>query len=334
VAYRLLDPLLEPYAFVLSDALDAQAPPPDPPMVEVGGLWEVGASQPAWVELARARRFLLESDGEGHLRAFLPTAAIDVERERPEVAAEAAWNEAWPVLRHALAAEQRRLARATGGSRPPLDVEVHAYKHVLAQTKFVLGQTAWRTRITETGPPPGTHALDLKSFRSALERGLQIEGARLEASGRLRLLLGDADSPPSILGRPPALADIAVAYRAVSRGGFGEPYMSLDRAMAPQIADVNYGGRLRDTALGMVSLLSDVRFKTFSLGIDLLGAGDIRSSIRQTLPGFRTHPRSGSPRTRRPARCSINRHASGSTRTASTSRSPRRGTCSPSARFA
>jgi len=65
--------------------------------------------------------------------------------------------------------------------------------------------------------------------------------------------------------------------------------MSLDRAWAPHVAAVNYGGRLRDTALGMVSLLSDVRFKTFSVGVDLLGTGDARASIRKTLPDFKTH---------------------------------------------
>ena len=85
------------------------------------------------------------------------------------------------------------------------------------------------------------------------------------------------------------LADLAVAYRAVARGGDGEPYMSLDRAAAPHIANVNYGGRLRDTALGMVSLLSDVRFKTFSVGIDLLGDGDVRDAVRRALPEFQTH---------------------------------------------
>ena len=65
--------------------------------------------------------------------------------------------------------------------------------------------------------------------------------------------------------------------------------MSLDRAAAPHLANVNYGGRLRDTALGMVSLLSDVRFKTFSIGIDLLGDGDVRDAVRRSLPEFRTH---------------------------------------------
>ena len=44
--------------------------------------------------------------------------------------------------------------------------------------------------------------------------------------------------------------------------------MSLDRGRAPWISAVNYGGRLRDTTVGLVSLLSDVRFKTFSLGVD------------------------------------------------------------------
>jgi hypothetical protein len=296
LSYRLLDPLLEPYAFVLSDALDTLGPAPDPPMVEVGALWETGEAQPAWVELVRARRLLLESDGEGHLRACLPEASLEAataegfpDSTDPVAIAELAWKEAWPVLRHALAGERRRLARLRGGQPPVLEVEVHAYRHLVARSAFDLGVTPWRTRVSDTGPGGGRAPLDLVGLKSLLDRELWIEGARLDPSGRVRWFASEADTKPSILGHAPTLADLAVAYRAVARGGYGEPYMSLDRAAAPQVANVNYGGRLRDTALGMVSLLSDVRFKTFSVGIDLLGTGDIRDAIRRSLPGFATH---------------------------------------------
>ena len=296
LAYRLLDPILEPYAFVLPDALDTLSAPHDLPMVEVGALWETGEAQPAWVELLRARRFLLESDGEGHLRAILPASSLDAVAgeanpgaKDPVAVAKEAWDEAWPVLRHALAGERRRLARQRGGELPALDVEVHAYRHLMARGAFDLGVPAWRTTVKDTGPRGDRPALDLAGLKSVLDRGLWIEGARLEPSGGIRWFASEAENRPSILGRAPSLADLAVAYRAVARGGNGEPYMSLDRAAAPQDANVNYGGRLRDTALGMVSLLSDVRFKTFSVGIDLLGSGDIRDAIRRSLPGFKTH---------------------------------------------
>ena len=296
LSHRLLDPLLEPYAFVLADALDTLAPPADPPMVEVGSLWETGEAQPAWVELVRARRFVLESDGEGHLRACLPASSLEAlpadappAAKDPVEVAHQAWDEAWPVLRHALAGERRRLARQRGGEAGSLEVEVHAYRHLLARGVFDLGLPAWRTRVTDTGPLRDRPSLDLAAMKSVLDRESWIEGARLEPSGRIRWFAGEAATKPSILGRAPTLADCAVAYRAVARGGNGEPYMSLDRAPAPQDANVNYGGRLRDTALGMVSLLSDVRFKTFSVGIDLLGRGDIRDEVRRRLPGFKTH---------------------------------------------
>ena len=254
-------------------------------MVEVGSLWEPGEAQPAWVELVRARRFVLESDGQGKLRACLPASSI----EDPVEAAKKAWGEAWPVLRHALAGERRRLARRGGGELPPLDVEVHAYRHLMAKGEFELGVTAWRTKVTDTGPAGDRPSLDLAALQSILARGLRIEGARLEPSGRIRWFVSESEVKPSMLGRPLTLADLAVAYRAVARGGFGEPYMSLDRAPAPHVAIVNYGGRLRDTSLGMVSLLADVRFKTFSVGIDLLGAGEVRDAVRRAVPGFQTH---------------------------------------------
>jgi hypothetical protein len=292
--YVLLDPNLEPYAFVLPDALDAVSTPPDPPMVEVGSLWEPGEAQPAWVELVRARRFLLESDGAGHLRAFLPAASLEATSDVPAAkdpvaTAQEAWNEAWPVLRHALAGERRRLARQRGGDPPALEIEVHAYRHLMARSLIDLGVAAWRTKVKDTAPTGDRPPLDLALLRSILDRGLRIEGARLEPEGGVRWFTSESDKKPTMLGRPLDLSDLAVAYRAVARGGGGEPYMSLDRADAPHIANVNYGGRLRDTALGMVSLLSDVRFKTFSIGIDLLGAGDVRDTVRRALPEFRTH---------------------------------------------
>ncbi len=116
-----------------------------------------------------------------------------------------------------------------------------------------------------------------------------FEGGRLDPDGTIRLLGSETASRPALLGRPLALADFAVAYRAVFHGGLGEPYMSLDRGGAPQTSLVNYGGRLQDTSLGLVSLLCDIRFKTFSLGIDVVTGRDLRESLRRELPSFRTH---------------------------------------------
>ncbi|HEX4825268.1 MAG TPA: hypothetical protein VFV19_13260 [Candidatus Polarisedimenticolaceae bacterium] len=289
LAHRLLDPILEPYAFVLPDALDSLSPPPDPPLVEVGPLWDTGDPQPAWVELARARRLLLESDGEGHLRAILPSPGLEAlpfseappAATDPVAAAREAWQDAWPVLRHALAGERKR-------RQGDVEVSVYAYRHAPERSKFLLGTEPWKTTVRDTAAPRGTVPLDLAALSSMLEKGRRIEGGKIE-DGRVRWFTSEPDSAPVILGRPTSLADLAVAYRSIAHGGYGEPYMSLERAVVPQIAVVNYGGRLRDTALGMVSLLADVRFKTFSVGIDLLGPGDVRDSVRKTLPGFRTH---------------------------------------------
>jgi hypothetical protein len=289
LAHRLLDPIVEPYAFVLPDALDSIARPADPPFVEVGGLWEAGAAQPAWVEIVRARRFVLESDGEGRIRAILPARSLEATPFRdvppstdPVEAARDAWKDAWPVLRHALAGERLR--------RPSdLAVSIYAYRHAPERSKFLLGTVPWTTTVTETAPAPGTEPLDVRALQAILDRRQRIEGGRIEAGGRIRWFASEAEHAPTIVGRPTTLADVAVAYRSIAHGGYGEPYMSLDRADVPHVAVVNYGGRLRDTALGMVSLLADVRFKTFSVGIDLLGAGDVRTDVRRALPGFRTH---------------------------------------------
>ncbi|MCU0230185.1 MAG: hypothetical protein MUC67_02280, partial [Acidobacteria bacterium] len=287
--HSLVDPLLEPFAFVMSDAVEAASPPGGAGFVELGALYPPGAAEPAWVELVRARRYLVESDGQGRLRAFLPWPAGESggDGSRPPAvdeveAAKAAWNEAWPVVRHALAAERRR-------SGQPLAVEVRAYAHFPARTRFLLGARPHRVTVDATGPDGRRAPLDLGAWQRFLDQKLTLEGARLDRDGGIVLFGSPSATAPTILGRPLSLADAAVAYRAVFHGGATQPYMSLDRGFAPQTALVNYGGRLQDTGLGMVSLLCDARFKTFSQGIDILDGQDVRERVRAAVPGFRTH---------------------------------------------
>lgn len=295
--HALLDPLLEHYAFVLADTLDAADGVPGRAWFEVGALWAAGSAQPAWAELLRARRYLVESDGQGRLRLCLPWAAPKTSASAGSPAnasaqaARESYEAAWPVLRHVFAAERRRLAKRDGDRAEdhPLDVECHAYVHEQARTLFHLGMGPYRTRVTDTLPSGARPPLDLQSLQDFLDRGLRLEGGRLDADGTFRPLGSQTRERPSLLGRPVALSDYAVAYRAVSHGGLAEPYMSLDRGMAPQTSVVNYGGRLRDTSLGLVSLLCDIRFKTFSMGIDVVPDRDVREAMRREIPSFRTH---------------------------------------------
>ncbi|UCF67162.1 MAG: hypothetical protein JSV80_15505, partial [Acidobacteriota bacterium] len=218
-------------------------------------------------------------------------------------AARAAYEQAWPVLRLVLAAEQSRLAQVGAGTgpAPELQLRVYAYRAHPERTAFTLGERPFETSIGSFEPAGTRPPLDWAGFERFLERGLSLEGGRLDAAGQLRLLASEPTGRPRWLGRSLELSDLAVAYRAVFHGGAGEPYMSLDRGDMPQTASVNYGGRLRDTTLGLVSLLCDVRFKTFSLGIDVLEGADARARLRRRLVSFRTHverfakdPRSGS----------------------------------------
>ena len=103
LSHILLDPVLEKYAFVMSDALDAVSPPASKtaPLYELAGLWQPGEAEPAWVELLRARKYLVESDGSGRMRICIP-APNGVEQ---------AWKDHWTVLRHVFRSEQARLDR-------------------------------------------------------------------------------------------------------------------------------------------------------------------------------------------------------------------------------
>jgi len=290
LAHTLLDPLLEPYGFVLQDVLDGLSPVADPPLIEVGSLFGPGQRQPAWVELLRARHYLVESDGTGRLRICLPAApdGADLESVSSAQAARLAYDRAWPVLRHVFAAERRRLSGA-GDAQATLHVAVHPYVHQREITQFRLGRVPLQIEVSDTRSLGTRPPLDLEGFAAFLEARLHPEGGRLAEDGSLRLLGSRPPIGSSVLGRPLELADFAVAYRTIFHGGLAEPYMSLDRGFAPQTSLVNYGGRLRDTDLGLVSLLCDIRFKTFSLGIDIVTGQDVRDGVRREVPGFRTH---------------------------------------------
>jgi hypothetical protein len=291
LAHSLLEPMVEGFAFVLPDTLDRVHGVDTPPLFEVAGLWHPGARQPAWVELLRARRYVVESDGAGRMRICVPWTAAGDPPADPVEAARIAWTDAWPVLRHVVAAERMRLSESAPSDAEPvaIRVEVHAYRHHPERSRFRLGLDPWTATLDDDRPDGRRPPLDLAGWQAFLDEGLRLEGARLDPDGRVRLLGSRADAAPTLLGRPISLADLAVAYRAVFHGGLAEPYMSLDRGYSPQTAVVNYGGRLRDTALGMVSLLCDVRFKTFSLGLDIAEGRDLRAELRRRLPDFRSH---------------------------------------------
>lgn len=287
----LVDPLLERYAFVLPDAIEALAGAPQLPMVELGWLWEPGEAGPAWVELLRSRRFLVESDGQGRLRVFLPVpqkrGPLPISQRDSEEAAHSAWDAAWPVLRHVLAAERARLASLRGGETA-LQVSAYPYRHDPAHGRFSLGVVAHRVDVSDTRPRGDRPPLDLAAWTRFLAETRRLQGGLL-AGDELQLLGSEVDPAPALLGEDLTLADLAVAYRAVFHGSLAEPYMSLDKGPSPQRSIVNYGGRLRDTKLGLVSLLCDIRFKTFSQGIDPLTMRDIRTELRQVVPDFKSH---------------------------------------------
>ncbi len=285
-ALDLLEPMMERYAFVMSDALDAVVPEAagSAPLVEIAGLWAEGAAQPAWVALARGRRIVIESDGAGAMRVIVPAPTDGAD---PEQAARAAWEQNWGVVRHALAAELTRLAAAGRPAR--LAVRVHAYRHEVAAARFSVTREPLEMAIESAAPRGDRPPLDLRALERFFDQQLVLEGARLRPDGTLDLFGTPVEDPPTLLGARPTLADLAVAYRAIFHGGSGRPFMSLDRGADAHRLEVHHGGRLADTRLGLVTMLCDVRFKTFSQGIDPWSGADDRARLAGIVPGFATH---------------------------------------------
>ena len=149
--HRLLEPLLERYAYVVSDVLDGVEGIAPRPLLELGALWHPGEAQPAWAELLRARHIIVESDGQGTLRVALPLGADQDPRQRPSAqAAQQAWERSWSLMRHVIAAEQRRLQK--GDALPKIKVRVFPFVHLRARSIFLIGLQPYGLEVENSAP--------------------------------------------------------------------------------------------------------------------------------------------------------------------------------------
>jgi hypothetical protein len=134
----------------------------------------------------------------------------------------------------------------------------------------------------------GVQPLNLDALRRFFESGEVPESARITDDKQLFLLGTKPAHRPTLDGHRVSLADLAVAYRAARYSGLNSVYMSLDPSGVPEMAAVNFGGRLHDTRIGAVALRCDQRLKTLADGIELHAHAMVADQIRQTMPDFLT----------------------------------------------
>ncbi|HJQ70927.1 MAG TPA: hypothetical protein VKA70_18270 [Blastocatellia bacterium] len=267
-----VEPFLEQYAFLLQDLIDALDPGSiKPNLVEIGALFPAGEAQPAWAELARSRRYLVLSDGQGYVRIFIPGSN-----------ASDAYKEHYGVVRHILEWIKRATAPAT-----KIDLELFAYENDLSARSLNLYLPPKRLTLDSAPEPAGAVApLGLGAIEEFLAKPLTLEGASLDGVGRLTLYGTAAERPMTLAGLPVSLADLAVAYRAVFYSEINRAYVSLDTGTHPEQVNVNFGGRLQDTHIGWVALRSDLRLKTLSVNLDPMTGEDLTDLIRKAIPDF------------------------------------------------
>jgi hypothetical protein len=269
-----IEPFLEPFSFLLNDALATSDPETvKRPLIDIGSLFPEGEPQPAWADLVRTRRYHVLSDGAGFVRVFVPGKD-----------AEQAYSDHYGVLRHVLNWVLRSSQPAT-----QLRVEVYAYENDIAANRLALHLPSRRFDVNAPlGPAQGAVPLDLSSLERFLKKGLMLEGAYTNETNSLILYGSERPQKPSVEGQPISLADLAVAYRAVFYSGHGDAYISLDRSPFPEQVNVNFGGRLADTRIGWVVLRSDMRFKTLGDDLDPELGVRLAADLRRKMPDFLT----------------------------------------------
>ncbi|HEX8178628.1 MAG TPA: hypothetical protein VF525_03710 [Pyrinomonadaceae bacterium] len=271
-----VEPFLEPYAFLLEDALEtSDAEKAKRQLIDVGTLFPAGEPQPAWANLVRTRRYYVLSDGAGFVRLFIPGTSP-----------RQAYEEHYGVLRHVLN-WLLRSSSAQGSSQ--LKVEVFAYENDFpTQTLRLHAELHNMVVRAPLSTLAGTAPLDLVAMEQFLGKGRMLEGAYINDAGSLVLYGSERQRKPTLEGQPVSLADFAAAYRAVFYAGHGDAYISLDPSPYPEQVNVNFGGRLADTRLGWVVLRSDMRFKTLSDDFDPEIGIRRAEELRRKLPDFLT----------------------------------------------
>lgn len=259
-----VQPYLDPYTSLLSYAVQMIAGADPVPQTSLVERYPAGSAQPAWAAILREGKYFVSADGQGRARVFVPG---DNPRD--------AYRRASSVLRHPLAAAIKPGA--------PLRVEVFAYRNDYAAAELLLNPAPHR--FTAASFPPQGRALDLDALEAFFRQGGQLEGAELSPGGGL-VLFASPEQRQDLGGHPVALADLAVAYRAVFHAGDAEAFVSLDRNADPTLATVNFGGLLEDTRIGQAVLAADLRFKTICSGLDPVTHEDIREKTRGAVPSF------------------------------------------------
>jgi len=268
----VVEPFLESYAFLLQDLLDAVDPGRiKHNLIDISALFPVGEAQPAWADLVRSRRYSVLTDGQGYVRMFIPgDSASD------------AYKNHYGVVRQILA----WIMRATA-PKVKLDLELFAYENDLSAQSLILYLPPKRFTFDSIPKPPEAIApLDLGAIKQFLDKPLTLEGASLDDKGKLTLYGMAGERPMTLGGQVVSLADLAVAYRAVFYSGDSRAYVSLDPGLYPEQVNVNFGGRLQDTLIGLVALQSDLRLKTLSVNLDPITGEDLSDFIRKEIPDF------------------------------------------------
>lgn len=266
----LVEPFLEPYTFLLEDALETANPAQRrADLIDIGDLFPEGEAQPAWADLVRTRRYFVLSNGKDYARIFVPGSN-----------SQSAYQQNYKVLRHVL-------GWLWDSAKTEWTIDIYAYQNDLTSQMLKLNPTPHQVKINSIPPPPSnTVSLDLQAIKEFLDKKLTLEGAYINNEGTLVLYGSKGATDPTLEGQPIDLSDLAVAYRAVNYAGHGDAYISLDPSPYPEQVNVNFGGRLADTRMGWVVLRSDMRFKTLGTGFDPVIGEDLRNSIRRNIKDF------------------------------------------------
>ena len=263
-----LQPFLDQFSRLLPQALEtAEGGPNDTPRTSVVDELPSDSPHPAWAALLKGGRLVVTDDGNGVASVF----ALGNDAKQ-------AYDSSYGVVRHILAA-----LLPSGGQ--PLKVRVYAYQNDYANCELKLCLERFEIEATDFPLPPGKAPLDLDSLRDFFSQGAELAGGSIDSKSNL-ILVGRKGEKQTLASEPVELADLAVAYRAVFHAGDNQAFISLDRHSNPTLVNVNFGGFLEDTRIGLVVLEADKRFKTITSGLDPTSFADLRNDIRASVPDF------------------------------------------------
>ena len=268
LVHGLLQPYLEPFSYLLNDALST-INEDKADFKNIVSHFPEGSAQPAWVALFR----------EGHYQIFYNNSVIRVFlKNEKNIKSNKLSDNHKTVIRHPL-------LDLTTKYKDIKNIEIYGFTNNYKNQTIRLNVIPAIFPIENIKLNSNKSIPDIRGIEKLFSSGVDLRAIEVDANKEL-FFYGLNKENSTLDKSPMSISDLAVIYRSIFHFYKNDPYISLDLNEDNRYAKVNFGGHLQNTRVGQVVLDADKMFKT--LGTGLYNEKLILEKFRQNIPNFLT----------------------------------------------